>query len=268
MKCEKLSDSIIESVSKIMTNYASGSEIDSLFRQCNIIDTSGESTKWKRISRTFIALQDKTGTSNNFLDFIQKWAEPARYISSKIDYQQILSDINRPLMLAGLGVGEDGRLRNVDKASTISEVHQRTRNLYSRLISRNIHPDVMKYCKDEYLNEDYFHAVHEAAKSLCQKIRDKTGINKDGSDLINYSFSKDNPKLALNFLETQTELNEQIGLKEMLNGIIHMIRNPTAHELRRDWIFKEEAAVEILTIISFLHKKLDECTLIPEPVKE
>lgn len=67
----------------------------------------------------------------------------------------------------------EGKLLKVQAATTISEVERRTRNLVSELQKRHIHQDVIKCCKEEYLQENYFHAVFEAAKSLSEKVREK-----------------------------------------------------------------------------------------------
>ena len=40
-----------------------------------------------------------------------------------------------------------------------------------------------------------------------------------------------------------------------------MIRNVTAHELRIRWDIDENAAVDVLQQISFLHKYLDQCVV-------
>ena len=45
----------------------------------------------------------------------------------------------------------------------------------------------------------------------------------------------------------------------MLCGVISMVRNVTAHELRAKWFVSEDEALDILLVISFLHKKLDQC---------
>ena len=129
-----------------------------------------------------------------------------------------------------------------------------------------LHADVVKCCKEEYLQENYFHAVFEAAKSLSEKVREKTGLQEDGSTLFNTVFSVNNPRLALNSLQTSTEKNLQNGLKEMLNGVTHMVRNVTAHELKVKWVVNEQDAIDILTTISFLHKQLDECFVVPQHI--
>ena len=77
------------------------------------------------------------------------------------------------------------------------------------------------------------------------------------------NFSVKNPYIAYNSLQTSSEQNQQNGLKEMLCGVIHMVRNVTAHELRIHWDVNEEDAIGILTQISYLHKLLDVCITVP-----
>ena len=72
-----------------------------------------------------------------------------------------------------------------------------------------------------------------------------------------------NPYIAFNKLQTSSEKNQQNGLKEMLCGMVHMVRNVTAHELRIRLDINEKDAVDILTQISYLHKLLDECVAVP-----
>lgn len=169
-------------------------------------------------------------------------------------------------MLLGLQMTNEGKLIRVEAATTISEVERRTRSLVSELQKRHIHYDVIKCGKEEYLQENYFHAVFEAAKSLSEKVREKAGMLDDGTSLFNTAFSVNNPRLAINSLQTSSEKNIQNGLKEMLNGITHMVRNVTAHELKIKWVVDEQEAIDILTTISFLHKQLDECFVVPQQI--
>jgi hypothetical protein len=48
----------------------------------------------------------------------------------------------------------------------------------------------------------------------------------------------------------------------MLNGITHLVRNVTAHEVEIKWVVNEREAIDILQIISFLHKYLDQCIVV------
>ncbi|SHK37671.1 TIGR02391 family protein [Hespellia stercorisuis] len=147
----------------------------------------------------------------------------------------ILEEINKPLMQLGLQMTQEGKLVKVPVATTISEIERRTRSLVNELQKRHIHEDALKCCKEEYLQENYFHAVFEAAKSLSEKVREKIGIQDDGTRLFDQALAVNNPKLAMNALQTSSQRNAQNGLKEILNGV---------------------------TRISFLHRQLDECTVV------
>ena len=266
-RIRKLTNSEVEVLARIIADTMTGSQMNEIFQECGVQDVSNESTKWKRIYYTFLARQEQDGASNSFLNFIKKSLKPVRFISGQNgNYDEILLEINKPLMLIGLQMTNEGKLLKVQAATTISEVERRTRNLVSELQKRHIHQDVIKCCKEEYLQENYFHAVFEAAKSLSEKVREKTGMQEDGSNLFNNAFAVNNPGLAINSLQTPSEKNAQNGLKEMLNGVTHMVRNVTAHELKIKWIVNEQDAIDILTTISFLHKQLDESFVVPQHI--
>ncbi|WP_310605287.1 TIGR02391 family protein [Anaerosporobacter sp.] len=266
-KIRKLTNSEIEVLARTIGECMTGSQMDSIFLECGVMDTSNESTKWKRIFYTFRDRQEIDGASNAFLNFIKKSLNPVRFVSGSSDnYDKILAEVNKPLLLMGLELTKEGKLIKTVAATTISEVERRTCNLINELQKRHIHTDVIKCCKEEYLKENYFHAVLEAAKSLAEKVREKTGLQDDGSSLFNTVFSVNNPRLAISSLQTSTDKNLQNGLKEMLNGITHMVRNVTAHELKIKWVVNEQDAIDILTTISFLHKQLDECVVVPQHI--
>jgi len=114
------------------------------------------------------------------------------------------------------------------------------------------------------LQDNYFHAVFEAAKSLTDRIARETDLNLDGTQLIERAFSLEHPAVVMNKLETNSEKNQHRGLKEMLLGINYSVRNVTAHELKIKWAVNEDKAINMLSIISSLHKELDECHFIKQ----
>ncbi len=67
-----------------------------------------------------------------------------------------MAEINKPLLLMGLEMTNEGKLIKTVVATTISEVERRTRSLVSELQKRHIHADVVKCCKEEYLQEKLF----------------------------------------------------------------------------------------------------------------
>ena len=78
---------------------------------------------------------------------------------------------------------------------------------------------MLNCCTEELLSSDYFHAVTEAAKSLTNRISQRTGILEDGTRLIERAFSTTNPAVILSDLSTSSKRNEYRGGKEMLLGI-------------------------------------------------
>ena len=93
----------------------------------------------------------------------------------------------------GLVIDKKGQPRRVTVASTISEATQRANELRAELTRRSVHPDVLRFCKAELLQDNYFHCVLEATKSVGQKIRDKAGIEGDGAALAGQAFSIKTP---------------------------------------------------------------------------
>ena len=86
----------------------------------------------------------------------------------------VRSSVNKVLAFDGLYLGEDGQFRRIDAATTITDAKRRADNVATRLRGREIHPEILRYCRAELMQENYFHAVFEAAKSIAQRIRDMT----------------------------------------------------------------------------------------------
>jgi uncharacterized protein (TIGR02391 family) len=58
---------------------------------------------------------------------------------------------------------------------------------------------VLRFCRAELLQHNYFHAVLEASKSVADKLRTKTGEDGDGSPLVDATCSlKSGPRIAFN----------------------------------------------------------------------
>jgi uncharacterized protein (TIGR02391 family) len=128
-----------------------------------------------------------------------------------------------------------------------------------------VHQDVLRFCREELLQENYFHAVLEATKSVGDKLREKTGLTGDGADLVQpaCSLPKDGtaPLLAFNALRTESERSEHKGIANLLVGFFGTFRNPTAHAPKISWPVNEQDALDLLTMASFLHRRLDGATL-------
>ncbi len=58
-------------------------------------------------------------------------------------------------------------------------------------------------------------------------------------------------------LVTDTEQGEQRGFATLLKGVFATFRNPVAHAPRISWQVSEQDALDLLTLASYLHRRLD-----------
>ena len=260
----KLSQNILRSLSDMFgdTNTGlTGSEIGRTLAESDIPDVEPNITKRRRLYAALNSKQENDDCANNILAYIQKLMDPVNHLQNKEAYDDTLQSINEIVSFAGLQLGEDGKFKAVaSKAKTISEAQARASKLRKKLIDRNVHSDVLKFCRTELLQDNYFHAVFETTKSVADKIREKTGLTSDGAMLVDTAFGlgqNNQPKLAINILKTETDLSEHKGFANLLKGFFGMFRNTTGHAPKIKWEIKEADALDILTLASLLHRKLD-----------
>ncbi|MBN2550306.1 MAG: TIGR02391 family protein [Anaerolineales bacterium] len=235
-----------------------GSDIGMLLTQCGIIDPCPGITKRNRLYEALRQRQQQDRCANNVIAFIQAAMHPVRFSQDPVKFQSIKDRLNLVLSFAGYQLGEDGNLREISIARTLSEAEQRAGRLRSELLRRNVHPDVLHFCNTELLQDNYFHAVLEATKSVADKIRQITRLTGDGANLIDNAFGlKNGPLLAINTLDTESEISEHTGLANMIKGLFGIFRNPTAHAPRTTWVIKEQDALDLLTMVSYIHRQLD-----------
>lgn len=213
-------------------------------------------------------LASEINNSHSFIRvyaFLEKALNPVAFTDEKNrdKYNYLLEGVNKALLLAGLEITREGKLVEVVQAKTLEEVDRRVNSLRLQLYNRAIHDEVQKYCIKDYLQKDYYDAVFEAAKGLAERVRQITGLTTDGGTLFQTAFSKNDPYLFFNSMQTDSEKSEFTGLKELLESIFHLVRNPAAHTPKVNWKVDEAKALDILTLISFAHKYLDECYKMP-----
>jgi uncharacterized protein (TIGR02391 family) len=234
-----------------------GSQIGQLLRACRIKDPLQGATKRIRLFEALNRRQMADGVGNHVGAFIEAAFNPVRYVGARQDYEDFRSDINEVLSFSGLSLGEDGKLRGISEARTLDEASDRALGLRKELVRRHVHADVLKFCRAELLQENYFHAVFEATKSVADKIRAKSGLTDDGTELIDKAFGLKRPLLAFNSLRTETERSEHTGLANLMKGLFGTFRNTTAHAPRIRWKIDRQDALDMLTLASLLHRRLD-----------
>ena len=168
-----------------------------------------------------------------------------------------MNNINIILSFSGKKKKKNGELVQIKPVKNIDEALLRAQNFYKLLVDRKIHPEVMKYCKPEALQDNYFHAVFEAIKGLNARIKEMSGLDIDGTNLINTAFSEQKPYLVINTMQTQSEKDEHNGFRFLILGVQTMFRNPISHEAKINWEISGQDGLDILTTISLIHRKLD-----------
>ena len=261
-KIPKLSLGAIESISHLLGEGATGTEITNFLKDKGIEDNSGESTKWKRLYSTFVDLQKKDGLANRVLDISKTILDPARFIDKADKFEEYRQKFNQILAFSGLEYGKNGEFKRCEQAQNLDEAERRVQTIQSKFKGRSIHSEVLKYCKAELMRDNLFHAVFEATKGLAERIRDKSEIrDEDGSLLVDKVFSIKQPVLAFNSLRTETEKSEHKGFASLLKGCFSAVRNPLAHRPKILWK-GEDDIIDYFSLISFLHRKLDNCIVI------
>jgi uncharacterized protein (TIGR02391 family) len=253
----------LESICRVLADTVSGlsgNEIDTLLERLGIPSPTPGITKWKRLLAALTTQQERDGCSNRVLQFIIEAMQPVRYVGKSSVFQSRQRDLNEVLIFCGMELGDDGKLRLCDAAKTLTEAESRAGRLRAELMKRNVHADVLHFCRAELLTDNYFHAVLEATKSVSEKIRLKTGLEGDGADLADKALAMGKagmPLLAFNTLRTESEQSEQRGLVNLMKGMFGTFRNTTAHAPKVSWSMTEQDALDLLTMASFLHRRLD-----------
>ncbi|MED1794989.1 TIGR02391 family protein [Brevibacillus nitrificans] len=118
----------------------------------------------------------------------------------------------------------------------------------------NIQQDLWEVIEKNYENESYSSAILDTIHVLTETIRNKTGLEGDGSSLIGQAFGGDTPKIQLNKLQTESDKNIQKGIQDILRGLFTAVRNPRSHDKYND---SKEEADAIIFFVDYLLKIID-----------
>ena len=263
MTFDVFTDNQLEQLCDILGETSSGltgSQIGKLLRECNIDDPGAGITKRVRLYEALRVKQQRDRSGNNVVAFIQKVMDPVRYTGRNDEFEGKRQDLNLILAFCGYAIGEDGKFRVKEAAKTLSEAEERAGKLKAELRRRGVHHDVLDFCRAELLQENYFHAVLEATKSVATKIRNISGLKSDGAELVDQAFGSGKvgmPFIAFNSQQTETEKSEHSGMMNLMKGMFGAFRNTTAHAPKVYWAISEQDALDLLTIASLLHRRLD-----------
>lgn len=251
----------VEAVCRELAEAVTGVQITNLLAVLKVQESSAEqsNTKWKRLFNAVAQAQNRQGDGRPLIRLITEVMQPVRF-ASPAEHEAHRAAVNARLLLFGYEVREDGRVGQATMARTVSEAQQRADSLRAELERRNVHADVLMFCRAELLQQNYFHAVLEATKSVADKIRAKTGLTGDGATIVDAAFSlnQGEPMLAFNALTTEWERSEHKGLAMLCRGLFSTFRNTTAHAPKVRWAVDRHEALDLLTLASMLHRRLDD----------
>lgn len=216
------------------------------------------STKWRRINESILKSDNKLNTLFKMIEYQMK---PMNYIYNSDLWNNLKSSINSNLMFIGYELNDSGKVTYKAKVQSFSEAQKRMKSFKTKLEMYDIHNNVLKYCTEDYLNENYFYAIFEASKGVLDRVRKLSETTDDGNKLINKSFNNKNPLILIknNFIRTQSEISEYYGLASLLKTIVYLYRNPKAHISKLFNPSSEADAITAFNLMSLAHKNLDKC---------
>ncbi len=251
----------VERIARILGDTSSGltgTQIGWTLQKIGVADVDPSNTKWIRIYNALVTRQNADQSADRVLAFIHAALDPVQYHDAPEHFEQKRRELNVVLAFAGFQFRADGRFERTAKATTLSDAHRRADELRSKLGDRHVHPEVLRFCRAELLQNNYFHAVLEATKSVADAIRTRTGLTSDGAELVQQAFGGNAPLLRINSLQTAAEQGEQRGFVNLLVGLFGTFRNPTAHAPRIAWDMAEEDALDLMTLASYAHRRISQ----------
>lgn len=108
--------------------------------------------------------------------------------------------------------------------------------------------------QQSYESRNYSAAILDAVYFLTSVIREKSGLEGDGVALVGQAFGGADPPLKVNRLQTESEINVQKGIEQLLRGLYQAVRNPRSHDKHTDVV---EDADALIVFVDYLLRTID-----------
>ena len=248
----------IEAVARALGDLYTGSELTRLLAGVRLPDPLGATeTKWRRLAAAMVEQQNKQQDGRPVVALITAAMAPDRTLSRQADAAVARDQLNQVLSLSGYRVRDDGKVATATRTTTDTEAASRSTRLHTGLVQRGAHDEVLRYCRADLLKTDFYEAVFEAIKGLGARLRTLSGVDKDGRALVQETIGGKDPLIQITECRTVTQRNEQAGVALLAEGLFAAFRNPAAHETKLAWSMAEADALDVLGVLSLVHRRLD-----------
>jgi uncharacterized protein (TIGR02391 family) len=246
--------STLEDVARAIGDAYTGEQLERFLAESgispeNVPEFQG-GTKWVFVHEVLAALAEGTSAQRRELrTFLGAWLDNRLHSGPPPD---VRDRVVRDLARQGWFV-VDGRLiigEPVYDQPTAGAALARDARLAA------LHPAVLEVSRELFDQGHHAAAVFEAFKAVNNRVKEVSGLESDGKDLMARAFKPDNPVLTLADLTVETGRNIQSGYQFLFMGAVVGIRNPHAHERFKP--ADENEALEQLGLASLLMRRLDE----------
>ena len=109
--------------------------------------------------------------------------------------------------------------------------------------------------RNNYEKRDFTGAILDSCYFLSDLIRQKSGLDGDGAQLIGQALGGANPKIRIAKDQSESEQNIQKGIESILRGFYQAIRNPRSHKKIIDGA---EDAISIIAFCGYLVRQIEQ----------
>jgi len=121
---------------------------------------------------------------------------------------------------------------------------------------QGLHPDILNAAGRLFADGHFTSSILEAFKAIEIRVREFTGIDRSGQDLMAHAFDEKSPLIDLAVEAGRSGDDERKGFRLMFMGAMTGIRNPNAHSQIEQ--VNAQRATEYLAFASLLMHRLDD----------
>lgn len=180
-----------------------------------------------------------------------------------LDIKENLSEIINAIDASELPIEDQNKLIN-----TLHKVAPE----YTHFHYRHLHPEIQNASKSYYQDQNYYQASIDSIKRYVANVRKKSGDTMSAekklmetvfgpAGTLSVTAKKSNKPNGIAFAQ-DTLRTIEIGQMQLSQGVLSGCRNPLSHEEIKDLeaseLFTEADCLDVLSILSHLHKRLDD----------